>query len=153
MTFKCLSSIIISIAVIGLNVSCYRSRKPDVFLMPDGYVGWVKIEYGSSTGSVLPVVNKAYELPIPASGHLQTSNEMESGFAADHYFYVDKAGNRKELQLADQIDSSVGMIRATHYFTIPEMTGQKARTFHVFFVGSAEDYSHAKKDQKYLLSM
>lgn len=145
--------ILIAVAAASLIVSCYRSRRAEIVLIPDGYVGWVKIEYAISGANPLAVFKKSYEVTVPPNGHVQTSSEMAPGLASDRYYYVDGLGHRRELKIADSVDSSRGMIRATHYFTIPAMAGQNARTLRVFFVGSAQEYQRAKKDQDYLLSM
>lgn len=72
-------------------------RPPVRYLIPDGYGGRLRIDYGlNAAHSPGYGVERALPLPVrdgmvvaefPASGHLVTSSEMASGSAADQYFY------------------------------------------------------------------
>jgi hypothetical protein len=72
------------------------ARHPTHFLIPQGYVGWVKIDHGQS-GPPLEMSNGAYICRIPASGVLQTSSSLEDGWAKDEYFYYSADGSLSPL--------------------------------------------------------
>jgi len=72
------------------------ARHPTKFLIPQGYVGWVKIEHGES-GPPLEMSNGVYICRIPASGILQTSSLLEDGWAKDEYFYYAEDGSLRTL--------------------------------------------------------
>jgi hypothetical protein len=144
----------VGIACIALFMSqgCHWRRR-EVVLIPSGYVGWVRISYGVKEEPGLQVERGAYEIVVPTNGRIATSSPMTSGLAHDEYYYVSEDGQRKPLMIASAVDSPDGRIRAMHYFTIPKLKNQQARQFRVFFVGTAEDYQRARKDQDYLLSL
>ena len=130
---------------------CWRSRRPEVVLIPAGYVGWVKISYGLKQSPELAVDGGSYLIPISRDGHAYTSTPMASGLAGDRYFYVSERGQRLPLRLDDS-SSGPATIQGTRYFTIPELHNQRPQQFRVFFVGSAVAYTKAQKDDEYLTS-
>jgi hypothetical protein len=71
-------------------------RHPTKFLIPQGYVGWVKIEHGEG-GPPLEMSNGIYICRIPTSGILQTSSMLEDGWAKDEYFYYSEDGSLRTL--------------------------------------------------------
>jgi len=62
------------------------ARHPVRYLIPDGYIGWIKIRRGESAPP-LPLVDGRYICRIPLSGILATSTVTEDGWATDEYFY------------------------------------------------------------------
>lgn len=72
------------------------ARHPTKFLIPQGYVGWVKIEHGES-GPPLKMSNGVYICRIPTSGIFQTSSLLEDGWAKDEYFYYSEDGSLRTL--------------------------------------------------------
>lgn len=150
-----MSGVLAGIAGIALFMSqgCDHWRRPEVVLVPSGYVGWVRISYGVEGEPALQVQRGAYQIVVPQSGRIATSSPMASGLAHDEYYYVDEHGQKRLLKIALAVDSTDGSIRAMHYFTIPKLENQQARQFRVFFVGTTADYQQARKDQDYLLSL
>lgn len=41
----------------AISMGGVTSRHPTKFLIPDGYVGWVKVRYGQTNGNALPINN------------------------------------------------------------------------------------------------
>jgi hypothetical protein len=150
-----LCGVLAGIASIALFMSqgCGHWRRPEVVLIPNGYVGWVRISYAVKGEPALQVQRCAYEIVVPQNGRIATSSPMTSGLAHDEYYYVDEHGQRRSLKIAPAVDSRDGSIRAMRYFTIPKLENQQARQFRVFFVGTAADYQQARKNQDYLLSL
>jgi hypothetical protein len=64
------------------------------FLIPEGYSGWVRVEFEVSGAPQLPSEAGQTVLKIPASGILKTSSPEQYGWARDSYFYSD-AGLRR----------------------------------------------------------
>jgi len=71
------------------------TRRPDRYLIPDGYIGQVRIEYRVKGAPKLPIENGYFLLKVPDSGRLQTSSVMQDGWASDEYYYVSKKGRRE----------------------------------------------------------
>ena len=74
-----------------------QQRKPGRYLIPDGYVGWVRIDFNVKDAPALPTEDGFYLLKIPPNGHLRTSTQEEYGSATDEYFYY-SGSDRKPLE-------------------------------------------------------
>jgi len=94
-------------------VSC-GFRTGDVVLIPDGYVGWVRIYYQDSAARSLTKEGGRRLIRIKADGTTHTSSALESGYAIDAYFYVSPSGKRTKLKLEDLENRPEDMI---HTFT------------------------------------
>jgi hypothetical protein len=77
---------------------CPRFRKADTVLIPDGYVGWVRIEFNVRGEARFDEKGGRYVVSVPLSGILRTSSSFETGYSDDHYFYVNNHGERIELK-------------------------------------------------------
>jgi hypothetical protein len=76
------------------------SASYDIFLIPDEYRGQVVIEYGVQNGAEKEFEGKWRVYRIPNNGHLKTKFTIKGNsirLSGSKYFYVDKSGNRKEL--------------------------------------------------------
>lgn len=91
-------SILILVFLFMGNIFPRESYKqhPNIFLIPKGYVGWIEIHYGLKDYPPLPKEDGSFILQIPESGILKTSNEPS--YKLNKFYYVDKNGNRIELQ-------------------------------------------------------
>jgi hypothetical protein len=117
------------------------SRPGTRYLIPDGYVGWVRIDYGVNDAHApgfgvpralpLPVDNGVVIAQIPAHGHLVTSSPMRFGGARDEYYYVAN-GTRKTLSQAQ------GSSMIWNKFN-GRLAGAAMQT-EMFFIGSEADY-------------
>lgn len=88
--------ICIAIAVICFGCTYQSTRRPSRYLIPDGYVGWVKVKFDVSGQPTLPIEEDHYLFVFPPSGVLATSSNIEYGWSKDqYYYYLD--GNRQEL--------------------------------------------------------
>lgn len=56
-------------------------------LIPEGYTGWVRIEFEVQGAPPLPIEDGQYILRIAADGVLRTSSPEQYGWADDHYYY------------------------------------------------------------------
>lgn len=76
-----------------LSVSARNSTRPaSRFLIPEGYIGWVRIEFGVQGAPPLPMEGGEYILKIPPDGVLRTSSAEQYGWARDHYYYYSAQG-------------------------------------------------------------
>jgi len=64
-----------------------QKRRPSRYLIPEGYVGWVRIDFNIVAAAPLPVEDGYLLFRFPASGRLQTSFDLEYGWALDQYYY------------------------------------------------------------------
>jgi Family of unknown function (DUF6843) len=87
------------VLVIGLalwlGMSARNSTRPALrFLIPDGYTGWIRIEFEVPGAPPLPMEGGQYILKIPPDGILRTSSGHQYGWAKDHYYYYSAQGTR-----------------------------------------------------------
>jgi len=62
-------------------------RPPTRFRIPEGYVGWVRIQYGVATAPPLTREGKYWVIAIGSDGKAQTSGQPPEGWASDQFFY------------------------------------------------------------------
>ncbi len=76
-----------------LSVSARNSTRPaSRFLIPEGYTGWVRIEFEVQDAPPLAKEDGEYIVKIPPGGVLRTSSAEEYGWARDHYYYYSAQG-------------------------------------------------------------
>lgn len=135
-SFRIVVAIVAMVACANVLAADPMSTRPAVkYVIPDGYVGWLRIDYAVSESRAfqfglkrvlpLPVENGAVVAEFPASGHLVTSSRMEDGWAKDEYFYSAN-GVRKALSQAHDTGMVWNKANGSNY------------TF--FFIGTSADY-------------
>lgn len=83
----CTLAVVIGL-VAWLSTGTHESRRPSSrFLIPEGYVGWVRVEFEVQGASALPLEAGQAVLKIPPDGLLRTSSPEQYGWAKDYYFY------------------------------------------------------------------
>lgn len=134
-------------------LSCGQWRRGETVLIPNGYAGWVTIEYNLPGAPALTQQNGHYLIAVDAQGKALTSTPMETGLGNDQYFYTDASGKRTELRLSGTGNNSAGsvMVQGVRYITVPQLENQKPRQVKAFFVGSESEYARASKSDKWLL--
>ena len=96
---RILVGIVTLILVIGLGVWISintRSSTPRSwrFLIPEGYTGWVRVEFEIPGAPPLPEDGGQTVVRIPSSGSLKTSSPEQYGWAKDSYAFYSNAGVR-----------------------------------------------------------
>lgn len=135
-------------------LSCGQWRRGETVLVPNGYTGWVTIEYSLPGAPALIQQNGRYLITIDAQGKALTSTPLETGLGNDQYFYTDASGERTELSLAAGTGNNAAgsvMVQGVRYITVPQLENQKPRQVKAFFVGSKSEYALAPKSDKWLL--
>ena len=61
-------------------------------LIPEGYTGWVRVEFEVQGAPMLPLEGGQYVLRIAADGSLKTSSLEQYGWAKDSYYFDSIAG-------------------------------------------------------------
>jgi hypothetical protein len=130
----------LSFAVL-LALACEKRRQPCRYLIPEGFVGWVLIEYNVD-GASLPREETGFlVLEVPTSGMLSIPGSPQSGWAQDEYFYVDGQGSRERLRVTPP--GSGGVIWGTGVGSYEE-DGAGLTAEH-FFVGTEAEFARAPK--------
>lgn len=92
-----LSFCLLGCSLLGLTSCHEEKRRPSRYLIPDGYVGWVRIDYKVKEAPALPIEEGFYLIKFPPDGHLRTSTPNEYGWATDEYYYYSDS-DRKPLK-------------------------------------------------------
>ncbi len=80
---------------VWLGMSARNStQRSSRFLIPEGYTGWIRVEFEVPGAPPLPMESGQYVLKIPPGGVLQTSSAEQYGWAKDSYFYYAGQGAR-----------------------------------------------------------
>jgi hypothetical protein len=121
----------------AISMGAPIARHPTRFLIPKGYIGWIKIEYGRNAPP-LQMSNGKYICRIPAAGLLATSSPLEEGWAKDEYSYYSEEGSTEVLP--DTGWGGGGMIWAGSIGV--DSTSPKQFT-ETFYVGREDQYHHS----------
>jgi hypothetical protein len=122
-----------------VNCRSELRRHPCRYLIPEGYVGWVKIEYEVSNAPPLALDNGVYVYNIPPNGVLKTSSSVEEGWAKDEYLYV--AGDHT-YPLLSTLSGEGGLIWGGGYGET-SIKGEVTERYGHFFVGPEAEYEKA----------
>ena len=101
------------------------------FLIPEGYVGWLRVEYEVECFPPIPVEDGVWIFRFTGANVLMTSSPMPDGAAERQYFY--HTADASDRDLAADFGSGNGMIWQEH----PGSRGGKMSMF-IFFVGTEE---------------
>lgn len=130
-TLALLSGLALWLSVIARNSTRPASR----FLIPDGYTGWVRIEFEVQDAKPLAMEDGEYILKIRPDGVLRTSSPERYGWARDHYYYYSAQGVRP---LPDS--GSAGLIWGKINGEGSGTSGK--RKYEELFVGTAQQFKN-----------
>jgi len=111
------------------------------FLIPEGYSGWVRVEF--EVPGAPPLLSEAGQtmLKIPATGVLRTSSAEQYGWARDYYYFYSSTGSRPLP------DSGAG--RLIWGKINGEALGPSGkRQYEEFFVGTSQQYQDQSKSRE-----
>jgi hypothetical protein len=66
---------------------------PYRFLIPEGYVGWVRVDFDVASAPALPIEDGYYVFKFPTSGRLQTSSSDIVDSRRNQFLYYSEKGN------------------------------------------------------------
>jgi hypothetical protein len=101
------------------------------FLIPEGYVGWLRVEHDVECAPPIPVEDRVRIFRFTGASVLETSSPMPKDSAARQYFYYALDGSERDLAVDYRIGN--GMIWQ-------ERPGSRAgkMSMFIFFVGTQE---------------
>ena len=70
-------------------------RPPSRFLIPAGYLGWVRVEYRAAGAPPLPREGKYLVVRVGRDGTARTSSDLPEGWAQDQFFFY--SGNQRQV--------------------------------------------------------
>ena len=125
-----------------------KQRRPSRYLIPEGYVGWVRINFRVKDAPPIPIEDGRYLFKFPPSGLIETSSDIEYGWAKDDYFYYSGDARRK---LVETGWGEGGMVWAGATGWSGNNFEERTNVNAVFFVGTEEEYRKYghEKDENY----
>lgn len=114
---------------LGSGCSFYNSdARPSRYLFPEGYVGWVRINFKSDAPEP-PIENGCYVFKFSLSGEIICSNQTKCGNTpADKYYYYSE-----DMRLTPTLPTSAGSVNVQKIDNLKEWRTYK-------FVGTYEEY-------------
>jgi hypothetical protein len=108
---------------------------PATYLFPEGYIGWVRVDYNIQGAPELPIQNGRQVYRLPPSGLLRTSSKLEYSRGRDvEYFYYSN-DSRRPLRETDS--GKGGMIWVGGSNPLEE---NPKESYQYIFVGPEEVY-------------
>ncbi len=123
---------------ISVQNSTHRSSR---FLIPQGYKGWVRVEFEVQGAPPLPMESGQYVLKIPSNGVLRTSSAEQYGWANDHYYYYSAQGVRA-LPDSGPAELIWGKINGE------ESATSGKRKYEEFFVGTTQQFRDQREGRE-----
>lgn len=146
----CLPALTLLLCAFSVSVACQeKERVPNRYLIPNGYVGWVKVCYKVKDAHPLPIEEGHYLFTFPSSGVLNTSSDTEYGWAVDEYYYYSADHSRTKLESTGWDEGgmiwaeSVGQSgKAPLGVSSSKDIAEENKTFYSrFFVGTEAEYT------------
>ena len=126
-----------SSAPLRLDIALKRTANPNLhpsrFLVPEGYEGWLLLEYNVKDAEPSPPADRVRTFRFPASGQLTTSSAGPETGADDEYFYYSPDGTLREIP--QNYTNGKGMIWGQY-----EGSRNGVMTQFGFFIGSEEQF-------------
>lgn len=70
----------------------FTHRAAQHYFIPEGFAGWVTVKFEKAGAPALPIKDGAVEYHVPASGILETSSKLETGWSRDEFFREGPSG-------------------------------------------------------------
>ncbi len=122
-----------------MGLGAGHGRRPSSrYLIPDGYVGWVRVEYNVGGAPPLPMEGGRFIFRFLPSAFLQTSSPEHFGWAKDEFFYY-RDGSLRPLPQTGR--GGGGMIWGHINGEAHTVSGK--HQYEEFFVGSEQQFQQA----------
>lgn len=132
-----LSLLMLTLLAMGSCSQNEPRRQPVRYLIPDGYVGWIKINFREQNAAALPIEDGYSVARIPESGELKTSSDIEYGWAKDEYYYY---SNDTAHLLKATGRGGGGLIWGGFNGKEENSNHEVLQTYLQFFVGTEDQY-------------
>lgn len=103
------------LVLVFLFSSCEKRRTPISFELPKDYSGWVTIKFEKKYAPSLKKIDGKYYIKISDDGFAETSSQVEEGWAADEYYWMD---GDKKIFLTQNSGENTSNIHSEKYGTL-----------------------------------
>jgi hypothetical protein len=76
-------------------VECHLGSPIEKWVIPKGYVGWLRLDYSVKGAPELPIGRGRSLVRIPQSGRMQTSSLTTASLDRNEYYYEDSDGSHR----------------------------------------------------------
>jgi hypothetical protein len=76
-------------------VECHLGSAAEKWVIPKGYVGWLRLDYSVKGSPELPIEHGFSLVRIPQSGRMQTSSLTTASLDSNEYYYEDSHGSHR----------------------------------------------------------
>jgi hypothetical protein len=80
-------------------VGCVVRGKPERWIVPENYHGWLRLDYDIQGSPPLPLVNGKYVVQMSSSGRLQTST-LFNDYLDENDYFLTRGGSLEKLVLS-----------------------------------------------------
>jgi|GEM_PF-3335123 hypothetical protein len=122
---------------IVLALLANETRSSRVYEIPEGFTGWVLIEFGKTNSTPLRMKDGKIVVEISNKGRCCTSSTLDFGWAEDSYFYVGKTRSK----LPSTAPNGGGLIWGGGTSSVHTKGPEK--TYETFFVGTEQQFTAA----------
>jgi hypothetical protein len=147
-TLRCLNLIPVLFLFFGSTACQEQQRRSSRYLIPEGYVGWVRVNFDVKDAPPLSIEDGYYLFKFASDGKLNTSSGMEYGWGSDEYYYY-SSNTRRKLKATGW--GGGGMIWGDFNGAAQSGQGADEPPYQFFFVGTEEQYKkyglNMKKDE------
>ena len=117
------------------------SKRASKFLVPEGYIGWLLLEFNVKSAPVVPEESDTDVYTFPGSGRLKTSSSGPVDGAPHGYFYYSQDGSLSAIPM--DYTTGRGMIWGEY-----SGSAKGQMCMFGFFVGSHEEYEKRRDDSQ-----
>ena len=130
--------------------SCFaggdKKRPPNLFLVPDGYVGWLEVQYGVKDAPALTVKGGYRLYKFPRTGFIKTSSPQLYGLAKDKICYLTPKGQKELFRGSEKTKA---MVWGDRYTGGDEKSGPYTSAQYVF-IGSWKQFQKVEDNPPWL---
>ena len=72
--------------------SCGSRTRPEKWIIPEGYAGWLRLDYAIKGAPLLPMEGGAYVVRMSQSGRIETSSPYNSSIDENEFFLATTRG-------------------------------------------------------------
>jgi hypothetical protein len=83
------------LCAIAMMVACQSGHPAEKWVIPNGYVGWLRLDYSVKGTPELPTEHGRLLVRIPPSGRMQTSSLTIASLDRNEYYYEDSDGRHR----------------------------------------------------------
>ena len=77
------------------TTSCHPKARPERWMIPENYQGWLRLDYAITGAPPLPIVNGVYVVQMPPKGRLQTSSLYDSSIDENEFLVATSRGPQR----------------------------------------------------------